>query len=173
MCTCGRYDRCAGDDLVHAKAIEPTRVCVLRRSVYMEVMEYSRQQQITTNLRLLSSIPLFANLSGECYQPSGILIRSNDAGSNLTPSVRKPIARSGCSAGETSTCRRLRRREVLARRSARSAGAKPCAQSVGRRPEDLPSWRPAGHRDRTNMPPPLAQQAQSVPRKHLHISIAL
>jgi hypothetical protein len=31
-----------GDDLAHARAVDATRICVLRRSVYMEVMEYSR-----------------------------------------------------------------------------------------------------------------------------------
>jgi hypothetical protein len=63
--------RCTGDDLTHAKAVEATRVCLLKRSVYVEVMEYSRQQQITANLRLLSSIPIFSKLSG-VLPPSSI-----------------------------------------------------------------------------------------------------
>ncbi|KAL1518772.1 hypothetical protein AB1Y20_003056 [Prymnesium parvum] len=58
------HSKCTGKDLMNAKAVQQTtRICMLKRSVYAAIMVYSRQQQITANLRLLSSIPIFENLS--------------------------------------------------------------------------------------------------------------
>lgn len=58
------HGKCTGEDLGGARAVASnTRVFMLKRGVYREMMEYSRQQQLTTHLKLLSSIPLFKKLS--------------------------------------------------------------------------------------------------------------
>lgn len=44
-------------------ADRPTRMCKLKGTAYRQGMEFSRQQELKANMRLLSSIPIFQNLS--------------------------------------------------------------------------------------------------------------